>query len=107
MSKILDTLKKLIRLSSNNSNQHEAEAAMLKAQQIAIQNNIDIASVSINEETKGKEYLKETKDMGQRLPICHKFTSTLICKYFNVAIILCGGRNSGRTVNFIGTSENV
>lgn len=106
MSKILDVLKKLVRLSVNNSNEHEAQAAMLKAQQIAIQNNIDLAKVSLEDEERS-EYLKDSRNIGQRMSICHKFSVNLIINFFNVAIVTGGNRNYGRYIHFIGTKSNV
>lgn len=109
--KILETLKKLLRLSANNSNEHEAQAAMLKAQQIAIQNNINIASVAHHaskpDTDSGLRYVKNEKMIGQRFSICHKFSCGILLKHFNVKIVSSGGRYSGRVLYFIGTENNV
>jgi len=105
---ILEKIKKLIRLGTNNANEHEAELAMMKAQEIAIQNDIDIATISQGEENqKSREFVKNDKDMGQRLPICHKFVSSIIRMFFNVEIVMCGGRYNGRSLSFIGEADKV
>jgi len=106
MTNIIDKIKKLIRLGSNNSNHHEAEAAMLKAQEIAIQNNIDISQVS-SEEDKKENITKEEKNVGQRLPICSRFITGILAKFFGVSLVVSGNRYLGRTIHFIGKPQDV
>ena len=50
---LIQKLKKLLALAGNNPSQQEAEAALSKAQALAIENGIDLALVGSNEQEDG------------------------------------------------------
>ena len=104
---ILEKLKKILRLANNNANPHEAEVALQKAQQIAIENQIDIASVNVADDQAKERYEKGVVELGQRSSVCQKFVNWIIGKHFNVKIINSGGRIGGKKIHFIGRTSDV
>ena len=53
MNKIADKIQKLLNLAGNNPNEEEAQAALLKAQKLMAQYNVDLESLG-----DGKKELK-------------------------------------------------
>ena len=104
---LIERLKKLLALSGNNSSQAEAEAAMQKAQALAIENGIDLALIGDSQVENETEIIREEMEFGKRLPTVSNFVSTILISFFNVRIILSGGRNNGRRLIFIGKREDV
>jgi hypothetical protein len=49
--KIIETIKKLFALAGNNPNEHEAQAAALKAQRMMAKYHINATQVSVEEKT--------------------------------------------------------
>ncbi len=108
MNKIIEKIQKLIKLATNNTNAAEMEAAMAKAIQIATENDIDIASIEIKSGKKNKEeFVKETVQMGQRLPVTHDLIRAILRDHFKVKIIMGGNRQVGRYIHFIGVKEDI
>lgn len=104
-SKLIDRLKKLLALAGNNPSQSEAEAAMAKAQAIAVENGINLAMIGeIENET---EVVREDMEFGQRLPTVNTYVSNLLIKFFNVRIITSGSRYGGRKLIFVGKQEDI
>lgn len=106
-TQILDKLKKILRLANNNANPHEAEVALQKAQQIAIENQIDIASVNISDAPAKENYEKGTLETGARFTVCQRFVNWIIGKHFNVNVITGGSRAYGRKIHFVGKTSDV
>lgn len=105
-NELIEKLRKLIALAGNNPSVHEAEAAMLKAQSIALEHGIDIAMVS-KEKKKKTEFTRDTIFFGGRLPIQNDFITNILTKFFDVKVFSSGSRDSGRLLYFIGVAENV
>ena len=59
MNKIADKIQKLLNLDGNNPNEEEAQAALLKAQALMAQYNVDMES--LGQEEKIKYSLEITK----------------------------------------------
>jgi hypothetical protein len=106
-TKLIEKLKKLLALAGNNPSQAEAELAMAKAQALALEHGIDIALAYIKEEEEDTDILMDKVDMGKRLPTVNTYVSTILCKFFNVKIILSGGRYNGRSLVYIGSREAI
>ena len=98
-------LKKLLALAGNNPSQEEAEAALSKAQALAIENGIDLALIGSNENE--EEIVRENMEFGQRLPTVNVYVSNVLTKFFNVRIITSGGRYGGRKLIFIGKQSDI
>lgn len=105
LSPLVDKIAKLLRLSAS-PNQHEAELALSKAKQLAVENDIDLASVSTD--TMPEEaYEQDTVTFGKRKPITGKFVIWVIESHFNVSIVGSGSRDEGKRINFIGKTSDI
>lgn len=96
---ILEKLKKLLRLGQS-SNPNEASLALERAFEIASQNNIDLASVDVDEET--KRIIHERFGIGQRLSLVRHLALNIVLNFFNVNVIL-----SKPDVLFVGTETDI
>ena len=105
--KILAKLSKLIALSGS-SNEHEANAALEKAMQIAIENNIELSQLSFEEKKKQSKIIREDVGNGDsRLPITFPYVSAIIKRYFGVDVITSGNRATGRKIWFFGKKDDI
>ena len=102
---LIQKLKKLLALAGNNPSQQEAEAALSKAQALAIQNGIDLALVGSNEPE--DSVVREDMEFGKRLPTVNNYITNVLTKFFNVRIITSGGRYGGRKLIFIGKQSDI
>ena len=102
---LIQKLKKLLALAGNNPSQQEAEAALSKAQALAIENGIDLALIGSNEDEEA--IVRENMEFGQRLPTVNVYISNVLTKFFNVRIITSGGRYGGRKLIFIGKQSDI
>jgi hypothetical protein len=104
---LIDRLKKLLSLAGNNSSQAEAEAAMAKAQQLAIQYNIDLAMIGDSQAENESEIIRDEMEFGQRLPTVSCYVESILKRFFNVRVIRSGGRIGGRKLIFVGKRDDV
>lgn len=107
-NEIIEKLKKLVRLGTSD-NQNEAEQAMKRAQALAIEHRIDLAVIDAwDTHCKAEEkYEKGVVQSGQRFSVCQRFVNWILNSHFNVGVILCGGRFSGRNIAFIGKQSDI
>lgn len=93
--KLIDTIKKLLAKADKNSNvsEHEAQAFLLKAQELMAKHDIGIEQC--NDKIVYSEERCETKwDMGFRIPLAHTIADNFRCKlYFH-----------GKQATFLGHS---
>ena len=104
-SSLIEKIQKLLRLSGSN-NQHEAELALSKAKQLAVENEINLASINVWEKLDEK-YELGYLDSGKRASICSHYVAWILNSYFNVKIIYTGGRLTGRKIAFIGKKQDI
>ncbi len=71
--KIIERLKKLLALAGNNPSQAEAEAAMAKAQAVAIEHGIDLAMLGDSQAESETEIIRDEMEFGQRLPTVNNY----------------------------------
>ena len=102
---LIQKLKKLLALAGNNPSQQEAEAALSKAQALAIENGIDLALIGSNEQE--ENVTREDMEFGKRLPTVNNYITNVLTKFFNVRIITSGGRYGGRKLIFIGKQSDI
>jgi hypothetical protein len=103
---VIGKLRKLLSLATSN-NPHEAELAMEKAQEIAMNHQIDLASIDMNGKSPNINVVQERMEFGQRFPTVLIYVNSIIGKFFNVSILEHGNRIQGRSVSFIGLPEDV
>ncbi len=108
---LVDKIRKLLCLSANNPSREEAELALQKAQKIALEWEIDLATIDAFAPKKSEEpILKQEMDsfgLKKRLPISDKFVVYILMNHFKVRIIYSGGRYSGRQITFIGKKTDL
>lgn len=105
--KIIERLKKLLALAGNNPSQEEAQAAMAKAQSVAIEHGIDLAMLGAHHVENQTEIFREDMEFGQRLPTVNTYVCGILTRFFNVRIITSGGRSSGRKLIFVGKQDDI
>lgn len=104
--KLLAKLEKLLALAGG-TDEHEANSAMEKAMQLAVENNIELSRLNINDR-KNEEMQKEEVDLKvSRMPITQKWVSNIIKTFFQVKVLNTGGRNVGRSLIFVGKREHI
>lgn len=103
---LITKLKKLLTLAGNNPSQHEAEAAMTKAQALALENGIDLALIGTLD-TDDNKVLMEGMSFGQRLPTVNNYVVNILMEFFNIKIVFTGNRDLGRGLLFIGKRDDI
>ena len=99
MNRIADKIQKLLALAGNNPSETEAKAALLKAQALMAEYNVDMEALQTGE--------KITYDLIVTKVKAHKFNNTLgtiLADAFACRIIIMGGINK---IAFFGRSDNV
>ena len=108
MNPTLERIKKLLALSKS-SNPHEADLAMAKAREIAIDAGIDLAMAAINmEQAPVKEaFTQGFVSQGKRKNVTQRAVTTILQHHFNVNILYSGSRSEGQSIIFIGRNSDV
>jgi Protein of unknown function (DUF2786) len=101
---LIDKIEKLLRLGQS-SNQFEAEAAILKAQKLALEHNIDLARCSVTEKDK-EAFAKEIIAEGSRVPVLYKFVAPILVRFFEIRCIK-STRNRDSFIFFVGRKNNL
>jgi len=103
MSKILDKIKKLLALAKS-SNEHEAAAALRRAQKLMQEHNLSTDDVSLSE-VEQREIKRA--NAADKQPLWAELLTDCIRKAFGLDAILSWDRGLGATVIFIGPSDRV
>lgn len=108
MEKIIDKIQKLLRLAEGNSNENEAQAAMLKAQSLIAQYSISENDLESTKTVKRQIIVLDqpVSEASGRTPWYAKTLGGVISKNFKC---FCYIRHShGKTaVHFVGSEENL
>jgi hypothetical protein len=100
---ILDKIKKLLRLGQS-PNRHEAELAVQRAFELASRHQIDIESVSLEDDV--RKIIAENFPSGKRLSFARKLVLNLLQNYFNVNAIIIRSRTNPH-ITFIGKPVDI
>lgn len=107
---VLDRIKKILCLASElNDSVEQRELAMIKAQKIAAEYNVDLKLINIFDKSVKKAPI-EKKDgisLGQRKSICQDNVGRIIQNHFNCKVLYHGNRARGRSMILIGTKDNI
>lgn len=103
--KLLAKIHNLFKLAEGNTNENEAQNAMLKAQQIMAQNGIEQSE--IRQIFKPKEVLQENISEPRKLSWWEKQLSMVIAKNFRCEIFIRKQRYTGSTIVFLGLKDDV
>jgi Protein of unknown function (DUF2786) len=108
---LLNKLQKLLALG-NSTSENESRLAIEKAQELAAENNIDLAIVALQDQTAAPEEMLE-KSIGNdesrssRLSVTHRFISWILQNHFSVTVLTSGNRFWGRRVSIVGEKTDV
>lgn len=80
MDKIADKIQKLLNLAGNNPNEEEAQAALLKAQKLMAQYNLDIESLGGEEKIKYSFEVSNVKATPRDRQLLHIIAQAFACK---------------------------
>lgn len=97
MNKIADKIQKLLNLAGNNPNEEEAQAALLKAQKLMAQYNMDLESIGSKKELKCSLELTKVKANPRDNQVHIIIADAFACK----PLISCG-----RHLMFFGREDN-
>ncbi|MDK2802738.1 MAG: DUF2786 domain-containing protein [Oscillospiraceae bacterium] len=105
--KTLDKIKKLLNLSSNNSNPEESQSALLKAQELMIKNNINQQEiVDYSTEKSIKDISKDIVYNQKRHPWYIKIIGHIVSKNFKI-LYYYQRNNSSKNIIFYGYHQDV
>ena len=104
-AKLLDKIAKLLRLTES-PNPHEAELALTMAKKLAVENDIDLASVE-DTRLEPQSYEQGEIVLGKRKPVTGRFVCWIIQEHFNTSIVFGGGRRWGQVVHFVGKKKDI
>jgi hypothetical protein len=107
---LVEKIRKLLALGSAlNDSPEQAELAMRKAKQLAIENDIDLASIQVFENKKSDEPIVKGEgiNLGKRESVCQKFIYWVLQNHFNVKVITNGGRYYGKQLTLIGKTKDI
>jgi hypothetical protein len=103
--KVADKIKKLLALAGNNSSEDEAEAALLKAQELMAQHNItkaDVADIDDSEDI-GIGYTDETIAAVYKLHLAHVIAMNFKVMVFTTRV----GHGMAARISFYGFESDV
>lgn len=85
---IIQRIRKLLSLGQS-ANQHESERALMKAKELAVSYQLDLAQFTTQAEweEKQEEISKGAIVLGKRLPTTHRFIVDILQGHFNVHVI--------------------
>lgn len=107
MESIENRIRKLLSLSSS-SNQHEAELAMLKAQELMRLHDIDSSVVETKEGRVGVEVTRSAVDNGKRrVPNWQKRLAVVVAENFRCKVYSGPGQGLGRSIFMYGARQDV
>ena len=103
--KLLEKINNLFKLAEGNTNENEAQTALLMAQKLMAQNGIEQAE--IHQILKPKEILKEDITELGRLSWWEKSLAVVIAKNFRCEIYIHKSKYRGATIVFLGLKDDV
>lgn len=111
---LVEKIRKLLALASElNDSKEQAEMAMQKARALAVQHDIDLASIQVFENKKSDEPMEKSDEvsLGGRKSVCQKFICWLLQNHFKVKIIYTTGYDASwnrvQKIVFIGKKSDI
>lgn len=81
--KVLNRVRKLLALASNNSSEHEAESALMMAQRLMAENDISIGQVDVDADNRKVTEVAASRS-NRNMPWWHRELAGVIAKNFKV-----------------------
>lgn len=106
--KIIERIKKVLALGKGTNFEEEAEAAMLKAQEILLSHNLSMDDVELSEDKIEKEVIHDKLDQDTTgVPAWKIFIAHVIAKNFRVTTVTQSGWYGRRNLVLIGLKQDV
>ena len=106
-SDLVEKIRGLLRLSTSD-NVNESQLAMVKARELALKYELDLASIDAFDQKKSEEpIVKGGLEIGKRMSICQHYVTNILMDFFNVRVIYSGRRSYGKTISFIGRTRDI
>ncbi len=103
--KVLLRIQKLLNLSNGNANENEAKAALMMAQKMMMEHNIEATDVPEMEDAAPDVNYGET-DFLKKIMWYHSKLARIIAKNFRCKHVLWKYKKMGTTIRFFGTSSD-
>lgn len=106
-SNVLEKIKKLLSLATSD-NANERDAALAKAQRIAVENNVDLALIDTSTVglVKEEEMIEDKFSIGRTLSAHKRFVTSIVTEAAGVEVVYWNGYG-GRSVSFLGPKSSV
>lgn len=98
---LLDTVRRLLALSENNPNEHEAASALAKAQELMLEHDLAHADLQVQEWAYDQVYA------GKVIPLWCKVASAIAARYFGCFGITKSGRRNDTALTLFGRPHHV
>lgn len=107
-SNVLEKIKKLLSLATSD-NANERDAALAKAQRIAVENNVDLALIDMSTVglVKEEEMIEDKFSIGRTLSAHKRFVTSIVTQAAGVEVVYWNSYNAGRSVSFLGPKSSV
>lgn len=102
---LIDTIQRLLALSQS-PNEHEAQAALAKAQELMLRHNLSIEAVTAAEVNRGS-WTEELVWQGRRPPYEQNFVANILQEFFFVRVIYSRWQSGHSVTELFGAPENV
>lgn len=109
---VVEKIAKLLALANKNDNAHQAEAAMAKATQLAMEHNLCLQSIEKRKDNATEAYIRGFYHEGAKASPERKYIWDIVEKYFSVAVITHKDvdkvtKKKLSFVTFVGSETNV
>ncbi len=101
---VVEKIKKLLELSKSNF-AGEADAALIKAKELATRFQLDIAK--LGEIQNDVPLTEEDISLGKRRPIAQNLINWILGRHFDVRVIYWGSRLHGRSMSLMGSKNDI
>ena len=107
-NEVVEKIRKLLALGSSQ-NQHESERALMKARELALRHEIDLATIDpfAGEKRVEEKYEQTQVPTGKRRSICQRYISWIIANHFKCKVLYGGGRWHGTHLVFVGRTSDI
>lgn len=105
--KIVDKIQKLLRLGENNSNEHEAESAILHAQRLMAKHGISMGEIQVEDDEKNQEIKDINLTNYRKLEFWHIQLASIIAENFKCVYYLSPSGNAKKSLKFVGLTEDL
>jgi len=105
--KVIDRIKKLLMLGENNTNESEAQSAILKAQELMAMHGLDMSELETGETEKVNDVRDISLSGYKKLEFWHIDLASIVSKNFKCFLYLAKGVDGTKSIKFVGTVQDL